>query len=125
MASMLIIITAFVGVTALVGGGAMLFRSNNDTTVEDRLAMLTGSGPSRARIRASRRACCRSPLDGKKNVFDIFFARFKNFTMLFEQADTSLTLSKFLMISGVLGMLGMLIPAVLAIAPGVRAGCCP
>jgi tight adherence protein B len=111
MGSMLIILAAFVGVTALVGGVAMLFRTNNDTLVEDRLAMLTGTGAAKqAKDKRLSQSVLAHPLDSGTTFLELFFKRFKNFTILFEQADTSLTLGRFLAISGALGLVGMVIP---------------
>jgi tight adherence protein B len=127
MGSMLILAAVFVCVTALVGGGVMLLRTNSETTVEDRLAMLTGtSNGKQAKDARLAKSVLARPLDNGGNHLESFFARFKNFTLLFEQADTTLTLSQFLAVSGGLGLIGMLVPVVLQLhaawAPGLAAG---
>ncbi len=114
MGSMLILMAVFVCVTTLVGGGVLLFRTNSETTVEDRLAMLTGAtdGKHSKESRMGKSVLAR-PLDTGTGFLELFFARFKNFTLLFEQADTTLTLSQFLAISAGMGIVGLLIPVVL------------
>jgi tight adherence protein B len=114
MGPMLIALAAFVGVTALVIGVAMLFQPNTETSVEDRLAMLTGAGGAKQSKEARvGHSVLTRPLDAGTGFLEVFFARFKRFTLLFEQADTNLTLARFLTISGLLGLAGIVVPTVL------------
>jgi tight adherence protein B len=101
-----IAIAAFVGVAALVGSVAMLMRDRGESAVEDRLQMLTGGGTAKQNLE-SEKSVLAQPLDEKPGLFDEMFNRFGNIHRIFEQADTSLTLTKFVLISALLGGLGM------------------
>jgi len=100
MSPLLISIAAFVGVAALVGGLAMLFRSPADAKIEDRLAVLTGGKSAIAAKGRLKDSVLTVPLDTTYNVLELFLAKFKNLSLLFEQADTTMTPSRFLAISG-------------------------
>jgi tight adherence protein B len=107
MSPLLITIAAFVGVAALVGGVAMLLRDGSSKQVEDRLNALTGSGPSAS----SKESLLKSgmlteSLDAAPGLIEAMLTRFGRLRLLFEQADTKLTPSRFLIISGVLAVLG-------------------
>lgn len=108
MGILLIAILAFVGVAALVGGAVLLLRDKPGSKIEDRLDMLTGANtPAAAKDGLGREGSLLSQsLDDQPGIIQIFLERFANVGLLFEQADTNLTLPKLLMISAVLAVLG-------------------
>ncbi|NIL98160.1 MAG: secretion protein [Planctomycetales bacterium] len=121
MSPLIIIIAGFIGVTALVGGVAVMFLGNNDEKLEDRLKQLT----SRKRTIATQESVLK---EGALDTFQAsggslqsIFARFGRFHLLFEQAGTSITLEKFLIVSAGLALAG----AVAVIAAGLHPGLMP
>jgi len=116
MSAILIPIAAFFGVAAIVGGLAMLLRGDDSSRTEDRLAMLTagrpasGKGPQQSSVLSQ-------PLDTTQNVLSEFLARFRNLSMLFVQADTTLTPTKFFAVSAGMAFAGSLAGAVTGISP--------
>ena len=125
MTPIIVAIAAFVGVAALVGGVAMLFRGESESVVEDRLQMLTAAPHQAKELKKS--SVLASPLEDAPDLFEAFFARFANLSLLFEQADTSLTPSKFLAISGGLAVTGGALTGVAGLHPGLMplvAICC-
>jgi len=105
----IIAITAFVAVAALVGGLAMIMREKPAGRLEDRLELLTGAGGSGAgKDGAQKQASVLSkPLEGGPDFFESVLSRFGNWNLIFEQADTSLTLTKLLAICGLLALCGV------------------
>jgi tight adherence protein B len=128
-----IALAAFVGVAALVGGVAMVLRDKPASKVEDRLDLLTGSGPSAGAkdLLGKPASVLSQPLDNAPGFFDRLFERFGNINLLFEQADTSLTLTKLLAICAAMGgagvVLGMAIRIHIGLLPliGVALGMVP
>ncbi len=108
MMSLLIPIAAFIGVAALVGGIALLVRGRGEEVVENRLAMLTGSKVA-GKDSLLNQGVLSAPLEGTQGLLAEYFSKFKNLTLLFEQADTSLTASKFFAISGGFGVAGCIV----------------
>lgn len=119
MDPLIISIVAFVGVAALVGGVAMLLRGDSESTpVEDRLQMLTTGTPSAAQQHKEKRtmtSVLQKPLDAMPGILDVLINRIKgigNLQIIFDQADTTLTMSKFAIISCAAAFSGMLLSAV-------------
>lgn len=110
---LIISLAAFVGVSALVGALAMLWRGNNEPTMEERLDVFTGLKAASAARAASGREVLAQPLDDRRNALEEFLTRFGNWQLLFEQADTQLTPTKFLAISAGLAAAGAVLPIVL------------
>jgi tight adherence protein B len=108
---------AFVGVAALVGGAILLLHNKPSSKIEDRLDMLTGANtPAAAREGLARESSILSqPLDDRPGIVQVFLERFGDIALLFEQADTSLTITKLLMISVVLAVMGAAIGVILGI----------
>lgn len=101
MFTILIIASVFVSVTALVAGVAMMFRGSGDARVEDRLQVLTsGRGGARESEKLNLLA---QPLDEMPNVLETFFARFGNLRNFLAQADSRMSPTKFLAVTGALG----------------------
>jgi tight adherence protein B len=108
MSPIIIIIAAFVGVAALVGGVAVVFRDNSGSKVEDRLDVLTGAASPTAGKEGLMKpdSVLARPLDSVPGLVETLLSRFANINLLFEQADTSLTVPRLAMISGVIALAG-------------------
>ena len=103
--TLLVCITAFVGVAALVGGVAMLVSGDIDNVAEDRLGILTGkTNPNKQLDKAA--TVITKPLDEVPNALDRFTARFLDLNLFLEQANLSFSPGVFVIISGVLFLLG-------------------
>ena len=116
----LVAAAAFVGVAAIVGGAAMLFRSKPASKIEDRLDLLTGIGAAAGKGAAGKESSILTqPLDDKPGFVEVFLARFGNISLLFEQADTNLTIPKFAILTGVMGAMGLFMGILLTVHPGM------
>lgn len=93
MSPILITVAAGLGVAALVGGVAVLFR-DGEGNVEQRLSALTRKGgPKKDGDPESE--ILRTSLEGSVGVAEKFFSHFFNISRLFQQADVDLTVSRF------------------------------
>jgi tight adherence protein B len=114
MTPLIVSIATFIGVTALVAGVAFIVNGATATGVEDRLAVFTG-----ANVRKSKdlfqQSVLNHPLDTGPSILWEFLSKFGNWTLLFEQADTSLEPTRFLVISGIMAGFGAVIPIVLGV----------
>ena len=120
MSPLLISIAAFIGVSALVGSIAFVLRGSADSEVEDRLAMLTGGNSAKqAKDKLTQAGILSSPLNAHKTIIENVLSRFGNFSLLFEQADTTLTVPKFAAFSGGMAAGGGLLPALAGLHPGL------
>ncbi len=118
MTSLIIAIASFVCVAAMVGGVAMAFRGNGSTKAEDRLDTLTGVGVSSMGDKAMESSVLSQPLDALPSFSENLLNKFGNFTRIFEQADTTLTMPRFVLISSVMAVLGAGFGAAVGIHPG-------
>ncbi|MBN2218325.1 MAG: type II secretion system F family protein [Pirellulales bacterium] len=107
MTTLLIAIAVFVAVSALVGGVALLVRDKPVTRVEDRLDIMTGQGSAAKEKLATQTSILNEPLEDRPGLMEKILGRVSGFNRLFEQADTSLTVSRFVMISSILAVVGM------------------
>lgn len=110
MISIIIPVSAFLGVAALVGAVAIMFRGPADSAIESRLDALTGNGKNSGASAES--SVLSSPLEDMPNLLEDFFARFLDLRRFLQQADIGLTPTQFLLISGALfaaGTGGMLV----------------
>lgn len=108
----LISAAAFGAVAALVGALSLLFRDRSVTAVEDRLDNLMGQGASANDKKQF--SVLSQPLDsGAPGLFESFFSRFGNISLLFEQADTNIAPTTFFCISGALAGAGWILGWVL------------
>jgi len=113
-------IAVFVGVAALVGGIALLLRDKPANKIEDRLDLLTGvSAPAGKNAPAKEASILLQPLDDRPSIAEIFLERFGNVNLLFEQADTNLTVARLLIISVVMAVLGSGIALIVRIHPAL------
>jgi tight adherence protein B len=111
-------IIVFVGVAALVGGIALLLRDKPGNKIEDRLDLLTGVGaPAGKNAAAKEASILLQPLGDRPSIAEIFLERFGNVSLLFEQADTNLTVAKLSIISAVMAVLGSAIALIVRIHP--------
>lgn len=106
MSPLIISIAVFAAVAGIIGAVAMMFRGGGETKVEDRLSMLTSV--TQVKKDAPGASVIAQPLDAVPSVVDLILARFEKFSLLFQQADTTLTPSRFFLISAIMGFGGML-----------------
>jgi len=132
MNPMLIGVLVFLGITALVGGVVMLFSQPQASRLETRLDILTGvAAPTAKEELLKDNSVLSRPLDDAPNLLAQIFEKFANFDLLFEQADTSLTVGKLALTSMVLGLAGfaaavaMKSPAAVAPLAAIVAGSLP
>jgi tight adherence protein B len=130
MVTILILGASFIGVACLVGGVATLVGRSSGTAVEERLAVLTGNATSVNKGKSDEPALLQSPLNDVPNFLEEFVKRFFNLRAFLQQADTSLTPTKFFALSIGLGVGTMvLLPIIrvpLAAAPaGIVLGFVP
>lgn len=119
MTSLIVIIAVFVSVTALVGGVAILIRGETDSNVEERLEILArGSGGGAAKGK-KKNLVLAGPLDGGQTIVEGLLAPLGNFNRIFEQADTTLSPTKFIAISGGAGVGAAIFFAFTGIHPGL------
>jgi tight adherence protein B len=111
---------AFVGVAALVGGASLLLRDKPQNRLEDRLNLLTGVTSAAAAKEAlgNEASILSQPLDEKPGFIDAFAERFANLSLIFEQADTNLTMTKLTVISVILAGLGAIGGGAVGLHPG-------
>jgi len=120
MSPLVIAVAVFVAVSAFVGAVAFMFRGDAGSHVESRLDVLTGcSSANLAKEALQKSSLLASPLNGKPEIFERFLERFASLALLFEQADTTLTPSKFLVISAALGAGAAFAFAFAGIHPGL------
>jgi tight adherence protein B len=119
MSPLLVAIAAFIGVTALVGGVAMLIRGNADPEIEDRLDMLTGLNSPSSIDPSKQSSVLSSPLDASSGAIEEMLKRFGNIQVLFDQADVTLTVPKFLSICLGTGLVGGLVFAFAGVPPAL------
>jgi tight adherence protein B len=114
---LLIGIAAFVGVAALVGGIALTLHERPHSRVEDRLDLFTGANTPAAREGLLKpQSVLNEPLDAAPGMAERLLSRFGNISLLFEQADTTLTLPKLLVLCGAMGAGGIVLGGALRIS---------
>jgi tight adherence protein B len=111
----LIAVLVFGGVAALVGGASLLLRNEPGNKIADRLDLLTGATSPSAAKDAKQGSILSQPLNDKPGFFEAFVEKFGNMGLLFEQADTNLTVSKLAVISAVMAAIGIGMGAVVRI----------
>ena len=100
-------IAVFVFVAAMVGGLMLMFRGQENSAVEDRLAMLTSVGTAKESLEKEK-SVLSQPLDEEPGIFDSFLTRFGNISLVLEQADTSLSITQLVLVSAALSGAGLL-----------------
>ena len=121
MSPLIVGITAFVGVAALVGGVAMMFRQQPADKIQDRLDLLCGANTPAAAKEGllKQESLLAQPPDAVPGLLESCMSRFGNFNLLLEQADTSLTLSRLGLISLVLAIAGAGLAAATRVHPAL------
>jgi tight adherence protein B len=114
--TLIVTISAFVGVAALVGGVAMLVRGTTDNVAEDRLGVLTGKTKGRKQPEAEATVISK-PLDDVPGAVEEFFSRFLNISLLLEQANLPLSVGKFMIISAALAGVGGFVMLLVPLSP--------
>lgn len=117
MSPIVISIAAFFGVAALVGAVALMFRGNDDAHLEERLAFLTTGKGGASKGNIAESSVLAQPLDSTHGMLSEFFAKFRNLSLLFEQADTTMTPTKFFGITGGLALAGTVAGAASGLNP--------
>jgi tight adherence protein B len=117
----LIALLVFVGVAAIVGGASLLLHDKSGNKLEDRLSLLTGAGGTATGkdAKSQESSILSHPLDDTVGMIEAFIERFGNLSILFEQADTNLTISKLAAISLALAAFGGIMGGLLGIHPGL------
>lgn len=99
----LILGASFFGVACLVGGVAtLLLRSGHESVAEERLEVLTGMA-SPAKSKPSEISLLAQPLNDMPSALEEFAKRFFNLHAFLQQADSTLTVSQFLLLSAGIG----------------------
>lgn len=130
MSTIIVFLAVFIGIAALVFAVASLFRGDTDSNVEDRLAMLTGSGKSSRKEKAES-TLLSSPLDDTIGFVEKLFSRIPNYRRFFDQADSPITPSQLFFISiGLAGAAAFIcvllrLPFFLAPLAGILVGTLP
>jgi tight adherence protein B len=121
MSLLLVTIAVFVAVSLLVAAVALWLHGGVETKVEDRLAQLTGakvgSGGKDGLLKES--GVLSQPLDATQGLVEEFLARFRNLSLWFEQANVTISASRFFAICGVLAVLGIGAGVVMGMHPGL------
>ena len=104
MSPILIGIGIFLGVSARVAGAALVLQQGSSSKVEQRLQLLAGLGAGTGREGVKSASLLNQPLDSRPGLLQEFLEQFGNISLLFEQADVSLTVGKLLLICGVLAV---------------------
>jgi tight adherence protein B len=107
----------FLGVTLIVLGLALLMRNKPLNRMEDRLGLLTGKINPAAKEISLKESVLAHPLDDSPGIFERFIQRFGDLNKIFEQADTSLTAIKLLLISIGMAVVGGVLALAIRIVP--------
>lgn len=107
MSPLVIIISAFIGVSALVAWVAMLLFDRPSAKIEDRLDMLTGLSSSAAKEFSKQPSFLAEALDDRPSFLETLANRFGDVNLLFQQADVSLDLTRMALVCAVLAGTGL------------------
>jgi tight adherence protein B len=111
MSPTIIYIAVFLGVAALVGALAFISSGDREAEVEERLSALTVS-KSRGKDAAEYKELLTTMRGDAAGTLEKFVSRYLNLRLLFEQANVSLSVPKFVAICGVLAGVGLVLPSV-------------
>jgi tight adherence protein B len=112
MTTLFFAIAGGIGVAAIIGAVAMMFRDSSSSAVEDRLDVLAGKGSSLSELAKKEQSILTRPLDDVPNAIEEIFAKVLNIRLLLDQADISMEPAKYLGISAGLGAAGLAIALV-------------
>lgn len=115
MLTIIITVTSFIGVAALVGGVALLFRGDASRDMEERLDVFASnkSLPRQGAANGNEPNLLSSPLGETKGWLEQVLSRVGNPRKLLEQADVAMDPSKFLMMLIALASFGAVVCIVL------------
>ncbi len=120
MAEIILPISVFVGVAALVAGIGLMMGSRKESGVEDRLAMLTGSTSGKqAKETLLKGSVLAQPLEASQNMMWARLAQMGNLPLLMDQADVTMSPGQFFGISAIMAVVGMFIPVVAGLHPSI------
>ena len=111
MSPIIIYIAVFLGVAALVGALAFISKGDKEAEMEGRLSALTAGAKGQGKLDGAPKDLLGTMRGNSSGAVENFVARYLNLRLLFEQADVSMTVPNFLLISGGLAALGMFLPA--------------
>ncbi|MCX7385281.1 MAG: type II secretion system F family protein [Planctomycetales bacterium] len=108
--NLIIMITAFIGVLALVFGLYSAFRGNSDSNLDARLAAFTGAAkPTKRNI---SQQLLRDGVSTAGGLVDGLIQRFSKLPLFFRQANSPLKIEQFLILCAVAAVLGALLPGI-------------
>ena len=133
MGTTLVLVSAFMGVAALVGGVASMFRGVENRLVEDRLELLINAGnSSKKAAKSEESSLLAQSLERERSGFlEDFVSRFLNLRRFIEQANIDLRPSHFvalslgLMAAGVVICIATRVNLLLAPLVGIACGLLP
>lgn len=111
MSPIIIYSAVFLGVAALVGALAFISRGDREAEVEERLSALTVS-KSRGKDGTAYKELLTAMRADSAGALETFVSRYLNLRLLFEQANVSLSVPKFVAICGALAGVGLVLPSV-------------
>jgi tight adherence protein B len=111
MSPIIIYIAVFLGVAALVGALAFISSGDREAEVEERLSALTSS-KSQAKDGTKYKELLTAMRADSAGTLEKFVSRYLNLRLLFEQANVSLSVPKFVAICGGLAGVGLVLPFV-------------
>ncbi len=122
MSAIIIYAAVFLGVAALVAAVAFMLHGDQEAEIENRLSALTAGKKGSGKVPAAQyQELLRAMRNDGSSALEKFVSRYLNLSLLFEQADVSLSLAHFLMICGGLAGVGILLPTLaglsVALAP--------
>ncbi|MGD9126994.1 MAG: type II secretion system F family protein [Planctomycetia bacterium] len=103
----LVVIAVFIAVTALVAGIFAVVQDKQGAKVENRLDMVTSGGPGLKDAKGETGMLI-DAFQTPKSIFEPILSRFTNLELLFEQADTSLTISKLVLLCVMFAGMGVM-----------------
>lgn len=113
--NLLIMVSAFIGVLALVFGIGFMLQGKSDSSLEARLAAFTGAvQPSKKDVTD---ALLRDGMATAQGIIGGIIARFSALPLFFRQADAPLKIEQFMMLCGGTAALGAMMTVILR-APG-------
>ncbi len=122
MLTIIVLVASFIGVAALVGGVAVIFRGDASSELEERLDVFASNkATSNSAASDGEPSLLSSPLDETKGVIERILSRVGNLRRLLEQADSPLDPSKFILLSAGLAAVGAAVCIVLPQVPNYAA----
>jgi tight adherence protein B len=116
MNSFVLIIIVFVGVTGLIGSLAMLIIDNSSTQMDNRFKSVTQGRAQEKNDKKSKKKLVAellsSPIETNFSPVTRFLERFSKLELWFEQANSSLTFGRLLIICGGFGFIGLILGVV-------------